>query len=213
MAGMKTLFLAAALAILAASARASAPRGADSGFAAANGSSVYSVVPDPGALSGRVLVRRLGLDGGVLWQERFGRGRNESAVGAAVTAWGGLSLIGDDDSGCFAAQWSGRSNLLWSQDLRYGSECHARAVLVDGEGDTYALATTVSGGVSDATLWKIDRRGQVAWTYRPTGPTARYAFALTLSAAGDSVTVTTAANGPNGWVYSDFGVDSSGRSR
>jgi hypothetical protein len=206
-------FLFAALLLIPAGARASAPQGAAAGFGVANGGAIYSVTPDPGATSGRVVVRRLGLEGAVLWQERFGSGRNESAVGAAVTAWGGLSLVGDDDGGCFAAHWSGRSNLLWSDDLRYGSECHARAVLVDGDGNTYALATTVSGGVSDATLWKIDRRGEVAWTYRPTGPNARYAFALALSAAEDAVTVTTAASGPSGWVYASFDVDSAGRSR
>jgi hypothetical protein len=202
-----------ALLLAAVPARASMSQGGADGFAAANGAAVYSITTDAGASPGRVIVRRLGLDGGVLWEDRWGQGREESPVGAAVTAWGGLSLAGDDSTGCFAAQWSERSNRLWSEDLRYGSECHARAVLVDADGNTYVLATTVAGGGSDATLWKIDRRGSTLWSYRPSSASTRYAFALTLSAAGDLVTVTTAESGPAGWLYRTFDVDSSGRAR
>jgi len=209
---MKIALIAASL-LLASAARASAPQEGSSGFAVANGAAAYAVVTDPGATSGRVIVRRLGLDGGILWEDRWGSGRNESPVGAAVTSYGGVSVAGDDDTGCFAAHWSTRSNRLWADELQYGSECHARAVLVDANGSTYLLATTVAGGGSDASLWKIDRQGGVLWSYRPSGPTNRYAFALTLSAAGDVVTVTTAYSGPNGWVYENLDVDSNGRAR
>lgn len=202
-----------AVLLTAAPARASQTQSGASGFAVANGPAAYAVVTDAGAVSGRVILRRLGLDGGVLWEDRFGGGRNEAPVAAAVTSYGGVSVVGDDDSGCFAGHWSQRSTRVWSQELQYGSECHARTVLVDGTGNTYLLATTVSGGASDATLWKIDRRGETNWVYHPSHATSRYAFALTLSAAGDVVTVTTAASGPAGWVYDRFDVDSSGRAR
>lgn len=210
---MRHALIAAVCLLAAASARASAPQGGETGFAVANGAAAYSILTDAGAMSGRVILRRLGLDGGVLWEDRWGSGRNEAPVAAAVTSYGGVSVVGDDDTGCFAAHWSARSNRVWSQELQYGSECHARTVLVDGNGDSYVLATTVAGGNSDATLWKIDRRGGTAWTYRPSHSVSRYAFALTLSAAGDVVTVTTAASGPTGWVYESFDVDSAGRTR
>jgi hypothetical protein len=213
MSHVRNALLAAAVALAAVPASAVAPQGASGAFAVANGAAAYAIVTDVGATSGRVIVRRLGLDGGVLWEDRWGSGRNEDPVGAAVTSWGGISVAGDDDTGCFAAHWSARSNRLWSSELQYGSECHTRAVLVDASGSTYVLATTVAGGGSSATLWKIDRQGSTVWSYRPTGPTARYAFALTLSAAGDAVTVTTAYSGPNGWVYENFDVDSNGRAR
>ncbi|MFI5344946.1 MAG: hypothetical protein ACHQ51_01090 [Elusimicrobiota bacterium] len=210
---MTFLRVSAVLLAAAASARASAPQGGASGFAAANGAAAYSVVTDAGATSGRVIVRRLGLDGGVLWEDRWGSGRNESPVAAAVTSYGGVSVVGDDDVGCFAGHWSTRSNRVWSQELQYGSECHARTVLVDESGNSYVLATTVAGGTSDATLWRIDRRGETSWVFRPSRPASRYAFALTLSASGDVLTVTTAASGPSGWVYENFDVDSAGRAR
>ncbi|MDE2510884.1 MAG: hypothetical protein KGL74_07165 [Elusimicrobia bacterium] len=206
-------FALLAVLLSAAPARASESQSGASGFAVANGPAAYAVVTDGGAVAGRVILRRLGLDGGVLWEDRFGSGRNESPVAAAVTSYGGVSVVGDDDTGCFAGHWSQRSTRVWSQEYQYGSECRARTVLVDGSGNTYLLATTVSGGASDATLWKIDRRGETNWVYHPSRPTSHYAFALTLSAAGDVITVTTAANGPAGWVYDSFDVDSSGRTR
>ena len=209
--GMKLVILAALLS--AGPARAAVTEGASSSFAVANSPAAYAVVSDAGSTSGRIVVRRLGLDGGVVWEDRYGSGRNESPVAAAVTSWGGVSLVGDDDGGCFAAHWSDRGGRLWSQELQYGSECHARTVLVDADGNTYFLGTAVSGGNSDATLWKIDRRGSVLWTYRPGGRGGRYAFALTLAAAGDLVTVTTAYSGPAGWVYENFDVDAQGRTR
>lgn len=187
--------------------------GGSDAFAVANGAAAYAIVGDAAASSQRVIVRRLGLDGGVVWEERFGEGRGESPVSAAVTSWGGVSVVGDDTTGCFAAHWSNRAARLWARDLRFGTECHARTVLVDSNGNTYVLATTVGGGVSDASLWRIDRRGETLWSYRPNGTVSRYAFALTLSAADDLVTVTTARSGPSGWVYDTFDVDSNGRAR
>ena len=158
-------------------------------------------------------VRRLGLDGGVLWEQTYGAGRNETPVGAAVTSWGGVSVAGDNDVGCFAAHWASNGTRKWENDLQYGTECHVRAVLVDADGDTDVLATTTAGGVFGASVWKIDPRGTVLWSYSPAGPTPRYAFALTLDAAGDGVTTTTAANGPSGWTYETFGLDANGRRR
>jgi hypothetical protein len=198
---------------LAVPARASAPQGGTPEFAVAYGAAAYAVATDANATAERVTVRRLGLDGGVLWEQRYGTGGGETPVGAAVTSWGGVSVAGDDDRGCFVAHWGSNGVRKWENALRYGSECHARAVLVDANGDTYVLGTTTSGGVFGPSVWKIDQRGTVAWNYSPAGPVARYAFALTLDAAGDGVTATTAKNGAAGWTYDSFDLDANGRAR
>ena len=203
--------LVAALAAVPASARESPP--ASAAFAVASGPAAFSVTTDAAASSGRVVARRLGLDGGVLWEDRYGAGRNEEAVGAAVTRYGGLTAVGNNDAGCWLAHWSSRGRLDWDTALNYGSACQARAVLVDSAGNTYVLGTTTVGDGFDATLWKFDHLGGAAWTYRPSGSISHYAFALALSAAEDVVTATFATSGPSGWIYDTFDVDSSGRRR
>ena len=134
---LRPLLFAALLSAV--SARASAPQGGGATFAVAYGAAAYAVACDPNATAERVTVRRLGLDGGVLWEQRYGTGRSETPVGAAVTSWGGVSVAGDNDGGCFAAHWASNGARKWEDDLQYGSECHARAVLVDANGDTYVL--------------------------------------------------------------------------
>lgn len=209
---MKSVLILAGLAA-ALPARAMAPQGGAPAFAVAYGAAAYSVTTDANATAERVTVRRLGLDGGLLWEQRYGTGAGETPVGAAVTSWGGVSVAGDDNGGCFVAHWASSGVRKWENALRYGSECHARAVIVDANGDTYVLGTTTSGGVFGPSVWKINNRGAVLWSYSPAGPVPRYAFALTLDAAGDGVTTTTAANGAGGWTYDSFDLDSSGRPR
>jgi hypothetical protein len=209
---VRALFFAAAL-LSAVSSRASAPQGGNAAFAVAYGAAAFAVETDANASTERMTVRRLGLDGGLLWEQRYGKGRNETPVGAAVTSWGGVSIAGDNDGGCFAAHWASNGALKWDDDLQYGSVCRARAVLADADGDTYALATTAVGGAYGATVWKIDKLGAVVWSYSPGGAEQRYAFALTLDAAGDGVTITTAANGASGWTYESFDLDANGRTR
>jgi hypothetical protein len=195
------------------SARASAPQGGSAEFAIAYGAAAYAVTTDANATTGRVTVRRLGLDGGVLWEQRYGVGRSETPVGAAVTSWGGLSVLGDNDGGCFAAHWTSNGSQKWDDALLEGSECHARSVLVDADGDTYALGTTTIGGILGATVWKINKLGSVLWSFNPGGAVPRYAFALTLDADGAGVTITTATNGSGAWSYEAFDLDVNGRTR
>jgi len=199
--------------LLAAPASARDSSSSEGAFAVANGAAAFSITNDMGASTGRIVARRLGLDGGLLWEDRFGSGRNEEAVAAAVTRYGGVTVVGNDDVGCWLAHWSSRGRLDWNSALNYGSACQARAVLVDGAGNTYVLGTTTQGQAFDATLWKFDHLGNALWTYRPSGAVSHYAFALALSAAEDYVTVTFATSGPAGWVYGTFDVDSSGRRR
>jgi hypothetical protein len=208
---MKSALLAVLLA--AAPARASSPQGGSAAFAVAYGAAAYSVTSDPGVAANTVTVRRLGLDGGVLWQQFYGSGLNEAPVGAAVTSWGGISVAGDDSNGCFSVHWGSNGTRKWANALQYGSECHVRAVIVDANGDTYVLATTRLAGSFEPNLWKIDKQGRIQWTYRLPDGTSRYAFALTLDAAGDGVTTTTATNTAGGWVYDNFDLDSAGRTR
>lgn len=210
---MKIALFAAALFSAVPAGASSTQGGAPGAFAVAYGVAAYAVTTDRNATTERVTVRRLGLDGGVLWEQRYGGGRNETPVGAAVTSWGGLSIAGDNDAGCFAAHWMSNGARKWDNDLQYGSDCHVRAVIVDANGDTYVLATTTVGGVYGPGVWKIDKLGRVLWSYNPSAAQSSYAFALTLDAAGDGVTVTTAANGSSGWTYSDFDVDANGRPR
>jgi hypothetical protein len=208
---MKSAWIAVLLA--AAPARASAPQGGNPAFAVAYGAAAYAVVADPNGVTGRVVVRRLGLDGGVLWERTYGSGQAETPVGAAVTSWGGISVAGDDSGGCFAAHWGSNGAPKWTAVLQYGDGCHVRAVLVDANADTYVLATTTLAGGFEPNVWKIDKLGRVQWAYRLPDGTSRYAFALTLDAAGDGVTTTTAVSGPSGWTYDNFDLDGSGRPR
>jgi hypothetical protein len=209
---VKPLLLAAALAS-AAFARDSATQGGSASFAVAYGPAAFSIETDASATTERVTVRRLGLDGGVLWEQRYGAGMNETPVGAAVTSWGGVSIAGDNSGGCFAAHFASNGTLKWDDPLQYGAECHVRAVLVDANGDTYVLATTTVGGSTTPTIWKVDKTGRVDWYYTLASGTARYAFALTLDAAGDGVTTTTAMSGSGGWTYESFDLDSNGHTR
>jgi hypothetical protein len=209
---MKASLLAAAL-LAAVPARASAPQGGSPAFAVAYGAAAFAVTVDANATAERVTVRRLGLDGGVLWEQRYGTGRGETPVGGAVTTWGGLSVAGDNEGGCFAAHWASNGTRKWDDSLQIGSECHVRAVLVDANGDTYILATTTIAGSFTPTVWKVEKTGNVAWYFSLTSATPRYAFALTLDAAGDGVTTTTATNGSAGWTYENFDLDANGRTR
>ena len=209
---MHPLLFAAGL-LWAVSASASAPQGGGAAFAVAYGAAAFAVATDANATAERVTVRRLGLDGGVLWEQRYGAGLNETPVGAAVTSWGGVSVAGDNSGGCFAAHWASNGAQKWDDALQYGSECHVRAVLVDANGDTYVLATTTVGGVFGPSVWKIDKLGRNLWSYNPGGAYSRYAFALTLDAAGDGVTTTTAARGGSGWIYEAFDLDANGHTR
>ncbi len=207
---------AALLAVLLASAAGASITGAGGGdpvFAVAQGAAAYAVETDAAATGGRVIVRRLGLDGGVRWQDRWGQGRGEEPVGAAVGAGEELTVFGGDSSGCWAAQWSPDGRLLWNADLQYGSSCQARAVVADGDGGVYALGTTTVGEGFAPTVWRLDRRGAVLWTDRDARPVSRYAYALTLAASGDGVSVTTAVSGPRGWVFGSYDLDASGRRR
>lgn len=206
-------FLAVLLLLPAVPARASAPQGAAAAFAVAYGEAAYSITTDANATAERVTVRRLGLDGGVLWEQRYGSGRNETPVGAAVTSGGGVSVAGDQDGSCFATHWGANGARKWENALTFGSECHVRAVLVDANADTYVLATTTVNEKFTPTVWKIDKTGRVVWYYSFSSAQPRYAFALTLDAAGDGVTTTTATNAPTGWIYENFDLDSNGRTR
>ena len=209
---MKSVLVAVVL-LSAVFARASAPQGGGAAFAVAYGAAAFAVATDANATAERVTVRRLGLDGGVLWEQAYGSGRNETPVGAAVTSGGGISVAGDIDGGCFAAHWTSNGTRKWDDALQYGSGCSVRALLVDANGDTYVLATTTVGGAFGPSVWKIDKLGRIIWSYSPGGAVPRYAFALTLDAAGDGVTTTTAARASSGWTYESFDLDANGRTR
>jgi hypothetical protein len=206
---VKSLALAALLS--AAPALASAPQpGATKAFAVALGDAAFAITADAASVNGRVVVRRLGLDGGVLWEDRWGSGRGESPIEAAVTLSQTVVVAGDSSQGCFAARWNGAGRQLWATDLLAGEECHARTIVVDANNTAYVLGTTTLKGVYAATVWKIDRHGQIEWTYRDDPSAPDYAFALLLSASGDYLTVTTVRRDGTGWQYSNFALDDRG---
>jgi len=209
---VKWLLLAVAF-LAAAPARASTSQGGNAAFAVAYGAAAFSIETDANGTADRVTVRRLGLDGGVLWEQRYGTGQNETPVGAAVTSWGGVSVAGDNSGGCFVTHWGSNGARKWENALQFGSECHVRAVLVDANGDTYVLATTTLGDSFEPNVWKILKTGGVQWSFRLPDGTPRYGFALTLDAAGDGVTTTTATNNGGGWAYDNFDLDTDGRPR
>lgn len=205
---------ALALCLLAAAspALASAPTPASTpAFAVALGAAAFAVTADANSVNGRVIVRRLGLDGGLLWEQRWGSGRGETPVEGAVTTGGTVMVVGDMQQGCFLTRWNGSGGLLWTTDLLVGEECHARTLVVDANSDTFVLGTTTQKGVYAATVWKVDRRGSLLWSYRddPTAPD--YAFALVETASGDYLTVTTVRrDGAGGWQYNTFALDGRG---
>lgn len=177
----------------------------------AHGAAVYAVIPEAYGVNGQIVIRRLGFDGGVQWEDRWGRGRRETPVQAAVHHNGQLVLIGDSLDGCFAARWHAEGRQSWSTTLVLGEECRARALHLDAAGQVYVLGTVSGGGIVQAALWKLDSRGDTLWRYRHDGPTPHYAYGLSLSPTADELIVTVVRNGPSGWVYDNVRLDSSGR--
>jgi len=202
------VFLTLALGAL--PARAASPRSGTAAFAVALGPAAFAVTSDPNSINGRLVVRRLGLDGGLLWEQRWGSGRNETPVEAAVTLSGTIIVGGDSSQGCFVSRWNGDGRLLWSSDLVLGTECHTRTLVVDSENNTYLLATTTVDGAFAATVWKLDRHGNVLWNYRDDPNAPDYAFALLLSAKADLAVVTAVRRDGSGWQYTNFALDPNG---
>ncbi len=206
-------FLSLALAAFgAAPSFAASPNAGTAAFAVALGPAAYAVTADPNSVNGRLIVRRLGLDGGLLWEERWGSGRQETPVEAAVTLSGTLVVAGDSSQGCFATRWNNAGRLLWTVDLLQGTECHARTLVVDSDNNSYVLGTTTVDGAFAATVWKIDRHGSVEWSYRDNANAPDYAFAVILTAKADLVTVTAVRRDGSGWQYTNFALDPRGES-
>jgi hypothetical protein len=191
-------------------ASAAPPRSGTAAFAVALGASAFAVTADPNSINGRLVVRRLGLDGGLLWEERWGNGRGETPVEAAVTLTGTLVVAGDSTQGCFASRWNADGRLLWSTDLLVGTECHARTLVVDSDNNSYVLGTTTLNGEYAATVWKLDRHGNMEWSYRDDPGAPDYAYALLLSATGDLLDVTSVRRDGAGWQYQRFALDPRG---
>jgi len=204
----------AALNVFSAPASAAPAVRGDSGtFTAASGLTAYVIAPVPSAAAGGVAVRRLGLDGGVLWEDRWQDGGRETPVDAAVGASGEVTVVGDGETGCVALRWSPEGRVLWSNVLQYGTSCRARTTMLDALGNAYVLATATVGGVLAPSVWKIGPRGNVLWTYSAEGGASRYGFDLAPIAGDAGVTVTTAASTDAGWVYDSFDLDAAGRPR
>ena len=191
---------------------AASPTAGTKAFAVALGPAAYAVTADPNEVNGRLIVRRLGLDGGLLWEQRWGMGRQETPVEAAVTLSGTVVVAGDSSQGCFATRWNSEGRLLWTVDLLQGTECHARTLVVDSENNSYVLGTTTMNGVFAATVWKIDRRGTLEWSYRDDSNAPDYAFAILLSAKADLATVTAVRRDGSGWQYTNFALNPRGES-
>jgi len=117
---------------------------------------------------------------------------------------------GDSSQGCFVSRWNGEGRLLWSSDLVLGTECHTRTLVVDSDNNTYLLATTSVDGALAATVWKIDRHGNVEWNYRDYPNAPDYAFALLLTAKADLLTVTAVRREGSGWRYTNLALDPNG---
>jgi hypothetical protein len=203
-------FLGALLLFGAAPSDAASSRSGTAAFAVALGPAAFAVAADPNSINGRLIVRRLDLGGGLLWEQRWGSGRDETPVEAAVTLSGTLVVAGDSSQGCFVTRWNGDGRLLWSTDLLVGTECHTRTLVVDSENNSYVLGTTTQDGVFAATVWKIDRHGTVEWSYRDDPDAPNYAFALLLSAKADLVTITAVRRQGAGWAYNNFALDPNG---
>jgi hypothetical protein len=183
MAAMKA---ALAVLLLASAARAMQSAGGGAGtVSVAAGDLIYTAVPIPGGVNGQLLVRRLAADGGVFWEQRWGRARGEEPTSIAVAPDGGVVVAGAISGACFVVRFDATGRELWDAAPSAGGPCRPAGVVVDGEGNSYLLATVTGSAGYDALVWRLGTRGDAAWSYRYSQSSACYAQNLYLDPRGD----------------------------
>ncbi|MDD5305380.1 MAG: hypothetical protein PHS14_19960 [Elusimicrobia bacterium] len=203
--------LALAFVLLAGAVRAEHIAGGGSGTVSiANGDLIYAAMPAAGGINGQVLVRRLSADGGVFWEQRWGRGRAEEPTAIATTPDGGVVVSGASKSGCFVVRFDGQGRFVWEISPLSGL-CRPAGVVTDGEGEVYLLATIDGSEGYDAMIWKFSRLGDVGWTHRHHSNEPLYAQNLYLDPRGDRLRAFVLRKRGTDFIEDFFLLDLAGR--
>ena len=146
---------------------------------------IFTAQPVPGGINGQLIVRRLSPDGGVFWEQIWGRGRGEETTAIAPTHDGGVVIAGAYKGGCFAVRFDAQGRIVWEVTPVSTGLCRPAGVVTDGEGGAYILATVAGTADYDAMVWKLSARGDSVWNYRYASNEALYAQNLYIDPRGD----------------------------
>ena len=176
----------------------------------ASGDLIYAALPLTAGINGQLVVRRLSPDGGVFWEQRWGRGRGEEPTAIATMADGGVVVTGAYKGGCFVARFDAQGRFVWEVNPLSGL-CRPSGIVSDGEGNAYMLATVDGSSGYDALVWKLNARGDTAWTHRHHSNEALYAQNLYLDPRGDRVRAFVLRKRGTAFLEEFFRLDLSGR--
>lgn len=183
---MKALWAAALLAAVPARAEHAQDGGQEAVVSAARGEFLYSAEPFAFGVNGQVVLRRVSHEGGLVWNETFGRNQGEEASAVGVTADGGAVLAGARRRGCFVARWDATGRRAWDVAPESFAQCRPAAVLTDNVGSAYVLATVSNAaGGFDVVVLAFDAKGEQRWRWRYPSSDTVYARNLTLDPRGD----------------------------
>jgi hypothetical protein len=176
----------------------------------AAGDIIYSAAPLQGGINGQVVVRRLAPDGGVFWEQRWGRGRGEEATSISTTPDGGVVVAGAY-KGCFAARFDSQGRSMWDVSPVSTGLCRPAGVVTDAEGRSYLLTTIDGQAGYDAMVWKLGRDGDIVWTHRHNSSESLYAQNLYLDPRGDRIRAFILRKRGTDFIEEFFRLDLDGR--
>ena len=177
----------------------------------ASGDIIYTAMLLPGGINGQFVLRRLAADGGVFWEQRWGRGRGEEPTAIATAPDGGVVVAGAYKGGCFAARFDSQGRSVWEAAPNASGLCRPAGVVTDGEGSAYLLATVDGSAGYDAMVWKLGSRGDVLWTYRRNSNESLYAQNLYLDPRGDRLRAFVLRKRGTDFIEEFFRLDLAGR--
>lgn len=178
----------------------------------ASGELIYVATPFPNGINGQMVVRRLALDGGVIWDLSWGRGQGEEPTSIATTPDGGVIIAGARKRGCFIVRFDAQGRQVWEANPVSTGLCRPAGVVTDGDGNVYLLATIDGRAGYDAMVWKLGRRGgDTVWTYRRDSNESLYAQNLYLDPRGDRLRAFVLRKRGTDFLEEFFRLDLSGR--
>jgi hypothetical protein len=184
--------------------------GGGSTVSVAKGDLIYVAMPAAAGINGQISVRRLSADGGVFWEQRWGRGRDEEPTAIVTTPDGGVVVAGSFKGGCFIVRFDSSGRIVWEASPISG-QCSPAGVVTDAEGEAYLLATVDGSAGYDAMVWKFSSRGDVSWTHRHHSSEALYAQNLYLDPRGDRLRVFVLRKRDTAFLEEFFLLDPVGR--
>ncbi len=209
---MRRLLLPLLVLLPHAAARAELSSGGGSGtVSVAAGDLLYTAVPLRAGINGQFSLRRLAPDGGVYWEQKWGRGQGEDPTSLAVTPDGGAVVAGALRRGCFAARFGADGRLIWEAAPSASGQCRPAGIVVDAEGASYLLATASGAAGFEAVVWKFNARGEQLWDYRYRRISDVYAQNLYLDPRGDRLRAFVLRKNGAEFVEEFFRLDLAGR--